>query len=67
MMYNTRNGSNDTTESQKEKQTCFNAHFQNNQSKITGLKYRIHLNTVCVSMKKSFNQNSLTLCEKHIE
>ena len=47
MMYNTRNGSNDTTESQKEKQTCFNAHFQNNQSKITGLKYRIHLNTVC--------------------
>ena len=26
MIYNTRNWSNDTTESQKEKQTCFNAH-----------------------------------------
>ena len=26
MMYNTRYGNNDTTESQKEKMTCFNAH-----------------------------------------
>ena len=26
MVYNTRNWSNDTTESQKEKKTCFNAH-----------------------------------------
>ena len=37
MIYNTRNWSNDTTESQKEKNTCFNAHFQYNQLKITGL------------------------------
>ena len=26
MIYNTRNWSNDTTESQKEKKACFNAH-----------------------------------------
>ena len=26
MIYNTRNWSNDTTASQKEKKTCFNAH-----------------------------------------
>ena len=37
MIYNTRNRSNDTTESQKEKKTCFKAHFQYSQSKITGL------------------------------
>ena len=39
MIYNTRKRkrSNDTTESQKEKKTCFNAHFQYSQSKITGL------------------------------
>ena len=33
MIYNTRNRSNDTAESQKEKKTCFNAHAQYNQSK----------------------------------
>ena len=38
MIYNTKNRSNDTTESQKEKRTCFNAHFQYSHSKITGLK-----------------------------
>ena len=37
MIYNTRNRSNDITESQKEKKTCFNVHFQSSQSKITGL------------------------------
>ena len=37
MIYNTRNRSNDTTESQKEKKPCFNAHFRYSQSKITGL------------------------------
>ena len=38
MIYNTRNRSNDTTESQKEKKkTSFNARFQYSQSKITGL------------------------------
>ena len=38
MIYNTKNRSNDTTESQKEKKTCFNAHFQYSQSKMTRLK-----------------------------
>ena len=51
MIYNTRNRSNDTTESQKEKKTCFNAQFQYSQSKITGLKQHLHLNTVCVNMR----------------
>ena len=37
MIYNTRNGSNDTLEGQKEKKACFNAHFQYSQSKIMGL------------------------------
>ena len=37
MIYNTRNRSNGKTESQEEKKNCFNAHFQNSQSKITGL------------------------------
>ena len=38
MIYNTRNRSDDTAESQKEKKACFNAHFQYSQSKMTGLK-----------------------------
>ena len=37
MIFNTRNRSNDTTESQKEKKISFNARFQYSQSKITGL------------------------------
>ena len=37
MIYNARNRSNDATESQKEKNTCFNVHFQYSLSKITGL------------------------------
>ena len=38
MIYNSRNRSNDRTERQKEKKTCFNAHFQHSQSKITDKK-----------------------------
>ena len=38
MIFNTINRSDDTTESQKEKNTGFNAHFQYSQSKITGVK-----------------------------
>ena len=38
MTYNTRNRSNDITESQKEKKTCFNVHLQDGQSKTAGLK-----------------------------
>ena len=45
MIYNTRNRSNDTTESQKEKKICFNAHFQYRQSKITGLKKMLKCET----------------------
>ena len=38
MIYNKRNRSNDTTESQEEKKACFNTHFQYSQSKVMGLK-----------------------------
>ena len=34
MIYNTENRGNDTTVSQREKKTCFNAYFQQSQSKI---------------------------------
>ena len=53
MIYNTRNQSNDTTESQKEKSQCsFSVQpVKNHGTKITC----IHLNTVCVNMEKSFN------------
>ena len=37
IIHNTRNRSNDTTESQKEKKTCFNAHFQYCQLRIMEL------------------------------
>ena len=37
MIYSTRNRSNETTESQREKNTCFNAQFQCSQSKLTKL------------------------------
>ena len=49
------NQSNDTTKCQEKRKTCFNAHFQYSQSKITRLKQHIHLNTMFVNMKKSFN------------
>ena len=54
MIYNkyTSNWHNDTTESQNEKKTCLNAHFQYNQLKITELKQHVHLNTVCVNMER---------------
>ena len=45
MIYNTRNWSNDTIERQKEKKTCFNAHFEYNRSKITGLNKMWSLKT----------------------
>ena len=38
IIYNTRNQSNDTTESQKENMTYFNVHFQYSQQKIMGLR-----------------------------
>ena len=48
MIYYTRNCSNDTAESQKEKKSCFNAHFQCTQSKIT-------------DNKRVFSRNKLSL------
>ena len=38
MIFNTRNRSNDTTESQKENKTCFNAPSPYSQQDITALK-----------------------------
>ena len=38
MIFNTRNRDNHATESQKEKKSCFNAHFQYIQSKTTDNK-----------------------------
>ena len=40
MIHNSRNRSNDTTESQKEIKTCFNAHFQKSvKNHITKITY----------------------------
>ena len=70
MTYKTRNRSNDNTESQKEKETCFDAHFSSSQSKITGLRQNIDINIVCINIKKSFNEKcyiTLMLHENHTE
>ena len=48
MIYNTRNWSNDATESQEEKKTCYNAHFQYSQSKITGLNKMLSLKSLAM-------------------
>ena len=48
MIHNTRNRSNDTTESQKKK-TCLNAHFQYSQLKMTYTSQYL-----CVSTLRSF-------------
>ena len=56
MMYNTRNWCNDTTESQKEKRTCFNGYFHYSQSKITGLNRMWSLKIL--AMLKSESRNS---------
>ena len=46
MIFNTRNWSTDTTEGYKEKNTCFNAHFQYSQWKIMGLNKKWSLKTL---------------------
>ena len=53
MIYNTKNGSNDTTESQKEKNTCFNAYFQYSQSKIKGLSKKWSLKSLAMIKSES--------------
>ena len=57
MIYNTRNRSNDTSESQKEKNTCFNAQLQYNQSKITELSKMCSLQSL--AMLKCGSRTSL--------
>ena len=39
MIYNTRNQSNDTTESQKEKEICFKAHVGGRKEKLDSSMY----------------------------
>ena len=53
MICNTRNQSNDTTESLKEKRTCFTAHFQCSQSRIMD-------NKGVYSLNKMWSLKSLT-------
>ena len=49
MIYNTRNRSNHTAETQREKRPILILIYSiNSQSKIMRLKQHIHLNTVCV-------------------
>ena len=49
MIHNTKNRSNDTTESQKEKKICFNVHFAYKHSKINGLNKMWSLKTLAMS------------------
>ena len=57
MIDNTGNRSNATTESQKEKKTCFNAHFQYSQLKMTGLNKMCSLKSL--AMLKCESKTSL--------
>ena len=57
LIYNTRNQSNDTREGQRERNTCFNAHFQHSQSEITGLNKIKFLK--CLDMLKCESRTSL--------
>ena len=57
MVYNTKNWSNDTTESQKEEKTCVNAHFKYSQSNITGLNKMLPLTSL--AMLKCESRTSL--------
>ena len=52
MIYNTKNRSNDT-ESQIEKKTYLNAHFQYSQSKITALNNMCSLKSVTMLQRES--------------
>ena len=53
MIYKTRNRSNDTAESQKEKKARFNAHFQYSQSKITELNKMWSLKRLAMLKRES--------------
>ena len=51
MIYNTKNQSDETAESQEENKTCFNAHVQYSQSKFTGLNNMWLLKILCVRVE----------------
>ena len=53
MICNTIKRSNDTTESQKEKKTCFNAYFQYGQSKTMGLNIMWSLKSLAMLKSES--------------
>ena len=53
MIYKTRNRSNDTAESQKEKKARFNAHFLYSQSKITELNKMWSLKRLAMLKRES--------------
>ena len=61
MIYNTRNQSDETTESQKEKKTCFNAHFQYSQSKITRLNNMWLLKNLSVRIELVYMQHNISV------
>ena len=61
MIYNTRNQSDETTESQKEKKTCFNGHFQYSQSKITGLNNMWLLKSLSVRIELVCMQHNISV------
>ena len=60
MIYNTKNQSNERTESQKEKKTCFNANFQYSQSKITGISNKWLLKGVSVRGELVYRQYNIS-------
>ena len=53
MIYNTKNRSNETTESQIEKKTCFNVYIKYSQSKITALNNMSSLKSVTMLQRES--------------
>ena len=52
MIYNTKNQSNYTTESQKEKNTCFNAH--------TGGKSNLNVQCMQANLKNVYSWNKMS-------
>ena len=58
MIYNTRNQSDETTESQKEKKTY--SHFQYSQSKITGIKNKWLLKSLGVRVKLVYRKYNVS-------
>ena len=59
MIYNTRHRSKDATESQNEKKTCFNAHFQYSRSKISTVGKKKVQSVKSLAMLKCESRNSL--------